>query len=70
MSVERGEQAGHEPRARDEAVDLDVLVERVEAGAAGAEAVERGNAERAGEVGVGSAAVASAFGMKFIELTL
>src|SRR5215208_6835167 len=55
-SAQRRQEPGHEPAALDQAVDQDVLVEGVIAGALDAEAVERRDAHRAGEVAVRAAA--------------
>lgn len=49
------EQSGHQPTAVGETVDFDMFVKRVCIGTANAQAVERRNSERAGEVGVGAA---------------
>ena len=58
-SLQRRQQSRHQAAAFGEAVDFDVLVERMRVGAANAEPVERRDSHRAGEIAVGAAAGAA-----------
>ena len=52
MSLQRCQKSRHQPAALGEAVDLDVLVERMRVGAADTEAIEGRDAHRTGEIAV------------------
>src|ERR1700692_458481 len=58
-SFERGQQTGHQAAAFDQAVDFDMLVQRVRVGPTQAEAVQRRDPHGAGKIRVGAAARAA-----------
>src|SRR5260370_36495756 len=55
LLLQRRQQPGHQPAALGQAIDLDMLIERMRIGPADAEPVERGYPHRAGEIAVGAA---------------
>src|SRR5271168_2223259 len=54
-SIERGQQTGHQAAALDQAVDFDMLVQRVGVGPTQAETVQRRDPHGAGKIRVGTA---------------